>query len=224
MIKLENTYKKYKSNKMIVNGLCNVNIEIQKGEYITIIGKSGAGKSTLINILGGLDNITSGKYYFENKELNQNAKSLAKFRHDNIGIIVQNYALINHKNVFYNISLPLMYRNINKEEIEKVVKKWAEYMDISDILEYFPNQLSGGQCQRVAIARALCKNPTILLADEPTGALDYENKKNVLDILKKLNKDGLTVILSTHDHYIAKESDRTILIENGKVIDNYVII
>lgn len=220
MIRFEQVYKEYKANKTTVSGLADVSLKVNRGEYVAITGKSGAGKSTFLNILGGLDQITRGKYYFEDKELKQDSKSLAQFRYENIGIIVQNYALINYKSVFNNISLPLIYKKANKEEIKATVMKWAEYLEISDKLNCFPNQLSGGQCQRVAIARALCKNPSILLADEPTGALDYENKKNVLNVLKNLNLKGITIFLSTHDYDMAREANRIVSIENGKIIND----
>ena len=219
MLKLENVNKKYKKN----NALENINLKIEKGEFISIIGKSGAGKSTLLNIIGGLDCITSGKYYFDQQVLKQDKKSLAEFRYNNIGIIVQNYALIEYKNVFYNIALPLMYQKVNKEVIQERVLYWAKYLDIEDKLNNFPKELSGGQCQRVAIARALCKNPNILLADEPTGALDFENKKTVLDILTKLNNDGITIILSTHDKDLIKYTNRCISIDNGKILDDIIV-
>jgi putative ABC transport system ATP-binding protein len=220
MIKFENVCKEYKANKTIVNGLLDINLEIQQGEFLAITGRSGAGKSTFLNLIGGLDQITRGKYYFQDKLLKQDSKSLARFRYENIGIIVQNYALINYKKVFDNIALPLVYKRKNIKEINEIVHRWAEYLEIKDKLNCFPNQLSGGECQRVAIARALCKNPSILLADEPTGALDYENKKIVLNILKELNQDGITILLSTHDYDMAKKTNRIITIETGQIIND----
>ena len=219
MIELKNVCKEYKINhKNSIEGLSSVNLKIQQGEYVAITGKSGAGKSTLLNIIGGLDKITTGEYYFQDEIIKQDNKSLAEFRYKHIGIIVQNYGLINYKNVFYNIALPLVYNNTSKNEIASEVKRWADYLDISDKLECMPTQLSGGQCQRVAIARALCKKPSVLLADEPTGALDYENKLIVLDILKKLKKDGVTIILATHDYDIVNDADRIIQVVDGKIV------
>lgn len=219
MIELKKVYKEYKVNKnKIIEALNEIDLQIKDGEYITIIGKSGSGKSTLLNVIGGLDKVTGGNYYYRGKEVIQKNKELSDFRYNNVGIIVQNYALINYRSVFYNISLPLIYKGMRKDEINESVIKWADYLGVSDKLNCLPTQLSGGQCQRVAIARALCKNPKILLADEPTGALDYENKKNVIEILKKLNKQGITIIVATHDYEVANQSGRVIKLNNGKIV------
>lgn len=169
MISLENICKYYKNKKNIIKALDNINLKISKGDFITIVGQSGSGKSTLLNILGGLSVQTSGNYYFNNIALSQKIKDLSNFRRENIGFIVQNFALIDYKNIFNNIALPLLYKKKSKECIKTKVYEFADRFGITEKLENFPSELSGGECQRAAIARALISNPNILLADEPTG-------------------------------------------------------
>lgn len=211
MIKLENITKTYKR----ATALDKLNFNLKQGDYVSIIGKSGAGKSTLLNIIAGIDSPTEGDYYFEDKKITSNIHKLTKFRAQNIGIIVQNFALINNMNIYNNIALPLVYMKYNKDEIKHGVREIAASLEIEDKLINYPNELSGGECQKVAIARAVIKRPKILLADEPTGSLDYESKKIILNILKNLNKQSISIIMVTHDLEVANQSNMIYTLENG---------
>ena len=211
MIQLKEIQRDYKK----VKALAGINLEINAGDYISIIGKSGAGKSTLLNILAGIDVPSSGEYYFKGKKLTTNIHKLAMFRAENIGLIVQNFALINSMTVYENIALPLKYIGLSKKKMLREVHNIAEYLGIEEKLNSYPEELSGGQCQRTAIARALIRKPEILLADEPTGALDYENKELILDILRNLNKENIAIVVVTHDMDVANEADQILKMENG---------
>ena len=193
--------------------LHNINIEISKGETIALMGKSGCGKSTLLNIIAGLTELTTGQYLFNGIQLSNNKNVLAKFRKNNIGIIVQNFALLNDRNIYENIKLSLSHDKKAKETIINV----AEALNIKNKLKYFPYQLSGGECQRVAIARAIVKKPNIVLADEPTGALDSINGQTVINILKELSCEGTTLIIATHDKSIGYQCNRIIEIKDGTI-------
>lgn len=211
MIKLRNISKIYgKTNKIIA--LNDINLDIESGGMTAIMGRSGCGKSTLINIIGGLSLATSGNYYFEGKLLKNNNKTMCRFRNENIGFIVQNYALINNRTAYENIEIALDRSN------DKMIKKIAQKLDIDKVLNKFPNEMSGGECQRTAIARAVINRPKLLLADEPTGALDSGNGINVMNILRGISDEGTTVIVVTHDDKIAELCDRTICMEDGRII------
>lgn len=214
MIELINISKYYKKTK----ALDSINFELKQGDYISIVGKSGAGKSTLLNILAGIDIPTEGEYLFEGKRISNKINQLSKFRAKNIGIIVQNFALINNINIFNNIALPLMYMNYDKLKIKQEVNEMAKSLDIEDKLYSYPNELSGGECQKVAIARAIIKKSKILLADEPTGALDFESKKIILDILNDLNKQSVSIIIVTHDLDVANQSNKIVTLDKGVFI------
>lgn len=218
-IKLENICKKFGSGENEVIALNNINLEIKKGELIAITGKSGCGKSTLLNILGGLCNPTSGEYLFNNDNISKYSQNkLAKFRNDNIGFVVQNFALINDMTVFDNVMLPLKYTYKRIPNKKEVVESLLVKLGIENKAKMTPSKLSGGQCQRVSIARALACNPEVLLADEPTGSLDEETGKNILNIFKELNKSGMTVIMVTHDLDIASLCSRKIEMKDGEII------
>lgn len=214
MIELVNVSKKYKK----VVALHNINFKIVQGDFISIIGKSGAGKSTLLNILAGIDVPSNGKYLYNGEVLPNDIHSLSKFRVDNIGIIVQNFALINSIKVYDNIALPLKYQKYSKERIKNEVIEISKVIGIEDKLNSYPNKLSGGECQRVAIARAVVKKSKIILADEPTGSLDDENRDIILSILKDLNKNGVSIIIVTHDLEIAKQTHKKYTMENGMFV------
>ena len=180
------------------------------------MGRSGCGKSTLLNILGGVDSPTDGQYIFNGKEVPfVNQKKLSYFRRDNIGFIVQSFALIEDCNVFYNVSLPLKYRGIGKKEITRKTNEVLKLVGLLDKANVLPSELSGGQKQRVAIARAIVNSPAVLLADEPTGSLDTQTAKEIMTILKELHSKGTTIIIVTHDHNIASQCDKIILMEDG---------
>lgn len=211
MIELRNISKIYgKKNK--VAALNCINLDIESGGMTAIMGRSGCGKSTLINIIGGLTLSSSGEYYFENKLLKNTNRMMSKFRKENIGFIVQNYALINNRTAFENIGIAL-HQN-NKEEIYNISRK----LDIEHVLNKFPDEMSGGECQRTAIARAIINKPKLILADEPTGALDTKNGINVMNILRGIVDEGTTAIIVTHDNQIAKKCDKIIYMEDGIIV------
>lgn len=217
MIKLNNICKNFRYKNTEINALNNINIQIDKNEMVAIMGPSGSGKSTLLNIIGGILKQTSGEYLFNNKVVIGNETYMAKFRSDNIGFILQHFALINNRNILYNIGLPLKYKNIEKSKIKEKVISIADSLGILNKLEMYPHMLSGGECQRVAIARAVVSSPNIILADEPTNSLGDDNKCEVLDILKRLNKEGITIIIATHDENVARICYKKININDGKV-------
>ena len=216
-IKLQDVNKSYGKSPNEVKVLKNINLALNQGEMTAIMGKSGCGKSTLINVLGGLTQISSGKYFFCDKEISFSKKNdLSKFRFENIGYIVQNFALINNKTAYQNIELPLLSTNI--KESKKLIYHYAEMLGIRDKLNRFPYELSGGECQRVAIARALINNPKVILADEPTGSLDSTNEQIILDILSKIANNGTTVLIVTHDDSVAEHCNRIIHMKDGEVV------
>lgn len=219
IIKLENICKTYGEGDSEVKALDNVNLTINKGELIAIIGKSGSGKSTLINVLGQLDRPTSGKISIDNTETsNLSKKEIAKLRNSKFGFVVQHFALINDYTVYDNIELPLKYGKVNKNKRKSLINDVSISLGIENKLNSTPNKLSGGQCQRVAIARAIVNSPDIILADEPTGALDTKTGQEVIDIFKSLQKNGKTVIIITHDTNIASQCNKIIEIQDGKIL------
>lgn len=219
MIKTENLNKVYRTEEVETSALNNVNLHIKKGEFVSIMGPSGCGKSTLLNILGLLDDISSGSYLFDSQEmakLKENGRS--KVRKQNIGFIFQNFNLIDELNVFENIELPLIYNGVSSSERKKKVNEILERMNISHRSKHFPQQLSGGQQQRVAVARALVTEPKLILADEPTGNLDSRNGNEVMELLTDLHAKGSTIVMVTHSAYDASFSQRTIELKDGQVI------
>lgn len=218
IIKLEGITKVYK-NPVECKVLKNVTLNIIKGEMVAIIGPSGSGKSTLLNILGAMDKQTMGKYIFEGNDIsNLSAKKLSKFRNENIGFVFQNFFLLKSYSVFDNVYLPMIHRkDITKLDKRNKVKKILKELGVENEINKKASQLSGGQQQRVAIARALVNNPSFILADEPTGSLDMENGKKVIQVLKRINNTGTTVIIVTHDMTIASECNRIIKIVDGQI-------
>ena len=198
--------------------LHNVNLTVQSGEFVSILGPSGSGKSTMMNIIGCLDIPTSGKYLLSGKDIEDlDEKELAAVRNKEIGFVFQNFQLLPRLSALKNVELPLIYSNVPISERKKRAKEMLEKVGLSDKMSNLPNQLSGGQQQRVAIARALVTEPTILLADEPTGALDQKTGAQVMDLFEKLNEDGRTIIMITHDQNIAKHAKRVV-----KILDGYL--
>lgn len=219
MIKTSNLSKVYRTEEVETKALNNINIEIAKGEFVSIMGPSGCGKSTLLNILGLLDDISSGSYLFDGQEmakLKENGRS--KVRKQNIGFIFQNFNLIDELTVYENVELPLIYNGISSADRKKRVQEILERMNISHREKHFPQQLSGGQQQRVAVARALVTEPKLILADEPTGNLDSRNGNEVMELLTDLHAKGSTIIMVTHSAYDASFSQRTIELKDGQVI------
>ena len=199
--------------------LNEVSLEIKKGEFVAIMGPSGCGKSTLLNILGTLDSSTSGKYFFDGKEIDKMSESqLTSFRKGNIGFVFQNFTLIDELTVYENVELPLVYLNSKKSERKKKVMEVLERMNIAHRAGHFPQQLSGGQQQRVAIARAVVTDCPLILADEPTGNLDSTNGLEVMELLSELNRQGTTVVIVTHSQRDAKFAHRVIHLLDGRIV------
>ncbi len=203
-----------------VRALQKVDFSVQKGAFVAITGKSGCGKSTLLNVLGGILKPTGGSYLFEGKDVSgYKAKELARFRNCNVGFVVQHFALIPGMTVEKNIALPMIYHKEKKSHIRDRVWYLAELLDIGDTCKRYPHELSGGQKQRVAIARALAVSPKILLADEPTGALDEETGEKIMQVFTRLNRDGMTIVLVTHDLDLAGQCDRQVRMRNGQILE-----
>jgi putative ABC transport system ATP-binding protein len=219
MLKIENLKKVFRTEEVETVALNEVSLEVNDGEFIAIMGPSGCGKSTLLNILGLLDNPTSGKYYLAGNEVGHlKEKERTQTRKGNIGFVFQSFNLIEEMNVFENVELPLVYMKINKAERKKRVEEALHRMNISHRAKHFPNQLSGGQQQRVAIARAVVANPKLILADEPTGNLDSKNGKDVMDLLSELNKEGTTIVMVTHSQHDASFAHRIINLFDGQIV------
>lgn len=218
LINLKNISKKFGAKDTEVTALRDVSIKINEGEIIAIVGTSGSGKSTLLNIIGTLDRQTTGEYILKNKNLDElNEHDLAKLRNKSFGFVVQNFALINDYTVYENIEIPLVYGKVKSSERRKIINQVLTKLDIQEKINKKPTELSGGQCQRVAIARAIVNDPQIILADEPTGALDKKTGEQVMKIFKALNKEGKTIIIVTHDPRIASQCNRIINIEDGMI-------
>ncbi len=224
MIKLENITKIYQMGDSEVRALDGVSIHIKPHEFVSIIGPSGSGKSTLMNMIGCLDVPTSGRYWIDGVEGSKMSDNqLADLRNKKIGFIFQQYNLLSKLTAFENVELPLIYRGIPATEREELVKKALEKVGLLDKMNHKPTELSGGQQQRVSVARALSANPSLILADEPTGALDSKSGIEIMQMLHDLHKDGNTVVIITHDLSIAKQAERIITIRDGKItsdIDN----
>jgi len=222
MIQLQNITKLYKMGETTVTALDDVSLTINDGEFVAIVGPSGSGKSTLLHILSTLDRPTSGKIFWDDKDLTKlSDKKLAAFRNKKIGFVFQQFHLLAKTTVLENILLPTMYNNESNDECEKRAKEIAEDLGLTDRLFHTPAQLSGGQQQRVAIARALINNPDVIIADEPTGNLDSKSGEQILTILKDLNKKKkITLVIVTHDLDIAKRAARTVVVKDGKIVKN----
>lgn len=219
MIRTENLSMLFTTEDVQTKALNEVSLEIKQGEFVAIMGPSGCGKSTLLNILGTLDSPTSGKYYFNDKEINKMSESqLTTFRKGNIGFVFQNFNLIDELSVFENVELPLVYLNGKKSDRKKKVMEVLERMNIAHRAGHFPQQLSGGQQQRVAIARAVVTDCNLILADEPTGNLDSTNGVEVMELLSELNRQGTTIVIVTHSQRDAKYAHRVIHLLDGKVV------
>ncbi|ROS89054.1 ABC transporter ATP-binding protein [Muribaculaceae bacterium Isolate-039 (Harlan)] len=219
-IELKEINKIYRTDEIETLVLENVNLTIEKGEFVSVMGPSGCGKSTLLNIVGLLDEPTSGSVIIDNTTIGKMSDSkLAAFRNSKLGFVFQSFHLINSLNVLDNVELPLIYRSMSASERQRRVREVLERVGLSHRLRHMPSQLSGGQCQRVAIARAIVGNPEIILADEPTGNLDSKMGAEVMDLLHSLNKeDGRTIMMVTHNEQQARQTDRIIRFFDGRQV------
>lgn len=217
IIKISNIDKVYKMGSGTFKALDSVSLSIYKGEYVAIVGPSGAGKSTLMNIIGCLDTATSGEYILDSLNTKCSDNKLAEIRNKKIGFIFQNYNLLPKLSILENVELPLLYLGYPSNKIREKAKEAIEKVGLSSHIKHKPSELSGGQMQRVAIARALVTEPQIILADEPTGALDSKTGKEVLRMLSDLNNEGNTIIMITHDKEIAANAKRIITVRDGRI-------
>lgn len=218
LIELKNIYKIYQMGSTEVRANDGISLKIYRGEFVAIVGKSGSGKSTLMNIIGALDVPTEGEYFLDGEDVSHMSDDqLAEIRNKTIGFIFQQYNLLPKDSLLENVELPLLYAGVSKEERRQRAMQALKRVGLEDKWKNRPKQLSGGQQQRVSIARALAGDPSLILADEPTGALDSKTSREVLDFLKELNQEGNTIVIITHDSSIALEAERVVRIKDGKI-------
>lgn len=221
MIRLENINKLYEGDTYKIQALQDITLTIGEGEFVSIMGRSGSGKTTLLNILGFLDTATSGTFLFGGKDVSHiSSKNLWWYRRENIGFVFQNFALIDHNTVLENVILPLQAMNVSRREAVKKADRLLDRMGIAEMKHKYPSQISGGQKQRVAIARALVADPKIILADEPTGALDADTAEEIMQIFQEIHAQGKTVVIVTHDDKIAAKTNRLIRLEKGTIVED----
>jgi len=223
MIDLKDIFKIYSDGDGEIRALDGISLHVSKGEFVAIVGSSGSGKSTCMNIIGCLDIPTSGTYLLNGNDVSEmNEKELAHIRNRELGFVFQQYNLIPKLNILENVELPLLYKGVRPRQRKELAMTALERVGLADRYNKFPSQLSGGQQQRVSIARALAGNPPVILADEPTGALDSKTGKEVIDFLKKLNSEGTTIVLITHDNEIASQIKRVVRIHDGKIVSDEI--
>ena len=218
ILKLEHIYKDYIQGRLVVPALKDINLSVREGEYVAIMGPSGSGKSTLMNIIGCLDRPTSGSYILAGQDvLRCDEKSMSKIRLNNLGFVFQNFQLLARSSALENVALPLIYAGVKRRDRLERAEIALRMVGLGDRMDFYPNQLSGGQKQRVAIARAMVNHPKILLADEPTGALDSRSSRQLMDLFSRLNSGGTTIIMITHAPEIASYAKRVVDIFDGKI-------
>lgn len=218
ILELKNIYKNYDQDNLVVPVLKDVSLQVDEGEYVAVMGPSGSGKTTLMNIIGCLDLPTSGSYILDGRPVSElKEKELTKVRRNILGFVFQNFQLMPRESALDNVCLPLIYAGVSKKERKEMGMKALEKVGLADRAEFRPNQLSGGQKQRVAIARAMVNNPKLLLADEPTGALDSKSGKQVLELFDMLNESGVTIVMITHDRKVAERAKRIVHIIDGEI-------
>ncbi len=221
MIKLKNLHKSYKMGSSSLHVLKGINLSVEDGELVAIMGSSGSGKSTLLNILGMLDTADKGDYILDSFKIeNLNETKAAKYRNKFLGFIFQSFNLINYKTAIENVSLPLYYQGISRKERQKIAADYLERVGLKEWATHLPSELSGGQKQRVAIARAMASKPKVLLADEPTGALDTKTSCDVMDLIQKINEEGKTILVVTHEVEIAKMCKRIVKLKDGVIVED----
>ncbi|MCH1432788.1 MAG: ABC transporter ATP-binding protein [Flavobacteriaceae bacterium] len=221
MIQIKNLHKSYKMGSSSLHVLKGINFNVEEGELVAIMGSSGSGKSTLLNILGMLDSADDGEYILDQvpiKDLNET--KAAKYRNKFLGFVFQSFNLINYKSALENVSLPLYYQRIPRKERQQLALEYLEKVGLKDWATHLPSELSGGQKQRVAIARALASRPKVLLADEPTGALDSKTSYEVMDLIQKINEEGKTILVVTHEPDIAHMCKRIVQLKDGVIIED----
>ncbi|WP_422091151.1 ABC transporter ATP-binding protein [Tenacibaculum ovolyticum] len=226
MIKIENLHKSYPIGKDSLHVLKGLDLHIKEGEFVSIMGSSGSGKSTLLNIVGLLDSHDEGSYYLNGELIEDlNEKKAAILRNKFLGFVFQSFNLISYKTALENVALPLYYKGVNRKERSKIALEYLEKVGLKDWANHLPNELSGGQKQRVAIARALVTKPKVVLADEPTGALDSTTTDSVMDLLKEINDEGMTVFVITHEEEVAEQTNRIVRLKDGVIIsDEYTSV
>ena len=218
LIDLKNVSKSYRNGDQELQVLKNVHLEVEEGEFVAIMGPSGSGKSTLMNIIGMLDRPTSGEYYLEGEEVAKlSEKKLAKVRNQQIGFVFQQLFLLSKLNALQNVELPLIYAGVSQSKRKALAEQYLKKVELEKRMHHLPSELSGGQKQRVAIARALVNHPSIILADEPTGALDTKTGEQIMELLTELNREGKTIIMVTHEPEIAAFAKRQIVIRDGVI-------
>jgi len=221
MIRIEKLHKSYPIGKDSLHVLKGLDLHIKEGEFVSIMGSSGSGKSTLLNIVGLLDGHDTGKYYLNGQLIeNLDEKKAAILRNKFLGFVFQSFNLINYKNALENVALPLYYQGMARKERNKIALQYLDKVGLKDRAEHLPSELSGGEKQRVAIARALVTNPKVVLADEPTGALDSTTTHSVMELLKEINREGMTVFVITHEEDVAAETDRIVRLKDGVIISD----
>ena len=225
MIKLQNLHKSYPMGKESLHVLKGLDLHIKEGEFVSIMGSSGSGKSTLLNIVGLLDEHDEGTYHLNGQLIESlDEKKAAVLRNKFLGFVFQSFNLITYKNALENVALPLYYKGVGRKERQEIALEYLDKVGLKDWANHLPSELSGGQKQRVAIARALVTNPKVVLADEPTGALDSSTSHSVMELLKEINREGMTVFVITHEEDIASETDRIVRLKDGIIISDEKVI
>ncbi len=224
MIKLKNLHKSYPMGKESLHVLKGLDLYIKKGEFVSIMGSSGSGKSTLLNIVGLLDEHDEGTYHLNGQLIEKlDEKKAAVLRNKFLGFVFQSFNLITYKNALENVALPLYYKGVGRKERQKIALEYLDKVGLKDWANHLPSELSGGQKQRVAIARALVTQPKVVLADEPTGALDSSTSDSVMELLKEINREGMTVFVITHEEDIANQTDRIVRLKDGVIISDELV-